>query len=230
MRAIAREKSIAPNTYITGFGAYAAMNKRTSTPTGSPSSPNVRIAVSPTASSARASPDPATFKPGVPRSPYASSSNTSSFAPAFAPSSRVTSATGRSARSASASLSKITRSPVEPLDEDVDRAAARQTDGDRIGVADAVRHQSRTAGRNGVLCFLVDRRLHAAAADRAGHVTALVHGHHRARIARRRLLDRDDGRDGDALPLAAPAFDGLEDFDHGTLLRRRARRPHHTPV
>src|ERR1700688_4056229 len=170
MRAIAREKSIAPKMYMSGFGAKVWIKTRASRPMGigSPFSPNVRSAVSPSAKRARASASTVAFKPVEPRSPRAPRSSTINFVPVATSSSRVARATGSSLCSAAASRSKIvTPLPIEALDENVDRAAAGQAVLDRLCVADSVGDQARASAGDRVLRLFVDRRLDAAAADRA---------------------------------------------------------------
>src|SRR6202166_2824475 len=227
MRASAREKSIAPKMYISGFGAKVWIKMRASRPMGigSPFSPNVRSAVSPSAKRARASASTVAFKPLEPRSPKAPRSSTITSVPVATSSSVVASATVWSLCSAAASRSKIvTRLPIETLDENVNRAAAGQPVLDGLCVADSVRDQARASAGDRVLRLFVDRRFDAAAADRAGDFAAFVDGHRRAGIARRRFFDSDDRRERDTLAAAAPAFYRVEYVEHRQVLRAGADR------
>src|ERR1700688_4961903 len=183
MRASAREKSIAPKMYISGFGAKVWIKMRASRPMGigSPFSPNVRSAVSPSAKRARASASTVAFKPLEPRSPKAPRSSTINFVPVATSASRVASATGWSLCSAAASRSKIvTRLPIETLDENVNRAGAGQPVLDGRCVADPVRAEAPAPAADRALPRFVAGRFDAAPADRAGDFAAFVDGHGRA--------------------------------------------------
>ena len=94
----------------------------------------------PASSSARASRPTTRSRSGSPSEPSGSRSGpTSSLAPTPGPSTTVARATGCSARSATSSSSKTLAhgdaSPVERLDEEVDRAAAGEADGEGLVVA-----------------------------------------------------------------------------------------------
>src|SRR5690349_1121614 len=107
------------------------------------------------------------------------------------------------------------RSPVERLDEDVDSASAGETDGERLVVRDAVRHDVRSffPGQHRK-SFFDDRALDAPTGHRPGDLAVLVHDHRCAGIAGTGPLDFNHARDGDALTCCAPAFDVLENFFH----------------
>jgi hypothetical protein len=105
----------------------------------------------------------------------------------------------------------VTRSPRERLDEDVQRAAARQAVFDGGFVADAVRHELRLARADRGLRLFEEFGFHAAAADRARDLAALVDRERRSGVARCRALDADEGRDRDALPFGPPPVDRFDD-------------------
>ena len=108
---------------------------------------------------------------------------------------------------------------IEPVDEDVHRAAAREADLEGLLVGDAVRLQARITAREHLAGLAVDGRLDAPACHGADDVAALGDGQHGARLARRRALGVDHGRDRHGRAVGGPALERLEDVPHD------ARRP-----
>ena len=99
----------------------------------------------------------------------------------------VASATGVfAARAASSRSSVSARNSVDPLDEDLDPAAAGEPDLPGVLVADAELEQTRTAVRDRLQRFLDHRALDAAAGDRADEAAVGVDRELTADGARRR--------------------------------------------
>src|SRR6187431_1539423 len=107
---------------------------------------------------------------------------------------------------------------LDPLEEHVDLAAARQADAPGEVVLDAVREELRRAGREHLLGVLEDVALDAAAGDGAAHLPRLGDREARADGARRRATGRDDGGDDDLLAVLLPAVDLGKDLFHAACL------------
>src|SRR6478736_2868318 len=106
------------------------------------------------------------------------------------------------------------RSPVERLDEEVDRAAAGEADGEGLVVAVAERDEAGRAGGEDVQRFGDDGTLDTAAADRAGDLAGVADGHRRPRFTRSGALDVDHPRECDLVPRGSPTIDVVEDVTH----------------
>ena len=107
---------------------------------------------------------------------------------------------------------------VDPLEKDVDLAAARQADAPGEIVLDAVREELRLAAREHLLGVLEDVALDAAAGDRAAHLPRLGDREAGADRTRRRAARRDDGGDDDLLAVLLPAVDLGKDLFHAACL------------
>ena len=121
---------------------------------------------------------------------------------------------------------------ADRLDEHVDRAAARQADGEGEFVADAVGHDSRPTVAEDRHRLLVDRGFDAAVAYRAGDLLARSRDERRAERPRRRAGDADDGGDRDRFSRAEPLLELSGDLFHvlaasaaAGSLRKRRRQP-----
>ena len=105
---------------------------------------------------------------------------------------------------------------VEPVDEDVHGAAAREPDLEGLLVGDAVGLEPRRAAREHVAGLAVDGGLDAAAGHRAGDLAALGDGQDGARVARSGPLGADHGGDRDRASRRRPSARG----SRGRLSRR----------
>ena len=106
---------------------------------------------------------------------------------------------------------------VEPVDEDVDGAAAGEADLERLLVGDPVGLQPGLAAREHLARLAVDGGLDAAAGHRADHVAPVRDRQRGAGIARGRALRVDHGRDRDRRAVRGPALERREDVPHGAL-------------
>jgi hypothetical protein len=106
---------------------------------------------------------------------------------------------------------------IEAVDEDVHGAAAREPDLEGLLVGDPVGLEPRLAPGKHLPGLAVDRRLDAAARDRAGHVAGLRDREDGAGIARSRALRGDHGRDRDGRAAGGPALECLQNVSHDAL-------------
>src|SRR5439155_16898296 len=95
-----------------------------------------------------------------------------------------------------------------------------------VFVRDPEGTQARGPARKDGTSLFVERRLDAAARERAGDVPPLRDRENRAGLARRGALGPDERRRGDALALSRPALEGVEKVPHSrrAYARPRARR------
>src|SRR5680860_606355 len=117
---------------------------------------------------------------------------------------------------------RLVRLPVERLDENVDRPAARETDRERVvvGVPEADHAPPVVAGQHGQ-GLLDDGPFDAASRYRPRDLARVVHHHGRARVARPRSFDAHDPRHRDPAAIGTPAFDVVEDLPHFVITAAR---------
>lgn len=99
-------------------------------------------------------------------------------------------------------------------DQDVDDAAAGQTDGEGVVIAVAEALQDGLAVLEGLLAQLVDRPLHTTAGDRADRRAVRVHRKGRARPAGCAAADRHHGGHGEVTALLDPPVQLFGDVQH----------------
>ena len=102
----------------------------------------------------------------------------------------------------------------ERVDEDVNRAPAREADLERLLVGDPVAHEPRRPAREDVLRLVIDGGLDAAARNRSRDVPSLRDREHGARLARRGAFRLDDGRGRGAKPVSNPPLERRQNVPH----------------
>jgi hypothetical protein len=110
------------------------------------------------------------------------------------------------------------------LDQQLDRAAAGETDLERVVVAHSVRLGLRLSGLDHLAGGLVDRALDAAAGDAAQHLAGGRDGHRRARLPGRRTPSAHDGGHRERHALGAPGPQAVGDVPHTRTIRARRRQ------
>ena len=109
---------------------------------------------------------------------------------------------------------KDLRARIDSFEPDVYRPAAAETHTEGLVVRDPERDEPRLAAIQHAPRFLDQRRLHAAAGQRARDLPPRAHRHGGAGAARRFALDLDDGRERDGLAALHPALHAREDVVH----------------
>src|SRR5437588_6373360 len=115
-------------------------------------------------------------------------------------------------------------SSIQALEEDVDLAAAREADAQRLIVGDAVGEQPRLARDDHLARLDCDVALDTAAGDRPAHLSSLRDRELRADGTRRRAPRGDDRCDRDLLAALTPALDLVDDLLHAACLRSMPAR------
>lgn len=155
--------------------------------------------------------------------PALPSSRSATFLPTSAsgPLMTVVTATGFSWRSALPHRREELR--IEPLDEDVERAPARQPDAPGRVVGDAVVEELRLPARERFLPGFDHRVFHTAARDRAGDPPVGPQRHLAPGRPGRRAPRLDVGGSGDGPGLGLPMLDFAKEVSDGGIMRREAR-------
>ena len=103
---------------------------------------------------------------------------------------------------------------LEALEEEMDRAATRETDGERFVVAVPEGHDPMGVGLHHVERLDHDGAFDATAADRPADVLIEVDGHGCAGQSRARAVEVDHPGDGRVAPRAVPCIESVEEILH----------------
>ena len=106
---------------------------------------------------------------------------------------------------------------IERFEEQMDGAAAGESDGEGLIIAVAEGHETSIAGGQHVEGLGHDGALDAAARDRPRHLAVVGDGHGRAGKTGTGPLDVDDARDGEAPSGGVPPIEVVDEFLHPAL-------------